>query len=706
MNFLNSGLLPLLAPLAALPLAIHLLNRKFPKAIPFPDLERLRQSLAERSKLARWRHWVMTVLRTLAVLAALIAFLRPVLPRLGASPAAAASATRRVLIVLDRSLSLEHQAGSDVPASRQAVIEAGKILGTLGPNDAANIVVAGLQPRTLQPAFSPQTDALRTAMAVLPPATERAALAPAVGLAANLLQTGAGRPELYFISDFQRSNWADIDLRALPESTRGFFVDAARAAPRHNTALLEVTTAATTVSPGESVRIDARAANFSPEPVTMPVEAIVDGRQSVAGEIRLAPWASGRISLEIAAPGEGWHFVEVRTQDDALPADNRRWLRLEVRPRQEVLVLTDAPAEGTTGAVFVMTALDPYDNHSGAYAPRRTPTDEVTPGQLATASSLVLTQVGPLSQDLVRRIAGAMEQGSGLIYFLDGENDRENLAALNEAAGGSALPFHLAGRLTTENFGGAPQKLARGDFDSRFLRLFRGSNRQALSLLEFYAIQRALPTGRGEVVLSFADGTPALGIAEIGLGTAVLANFAPAELSSNLARQRLFPAWMQEIVRNLRPLDRPESAPEVGSTLTVDGWRRDLEGGAFTGPDGRPISLTPIADGERATATVLADRPGMYTLTASGRPVWMGIANPSPEEADLRAMDNAELTRRASDIGQGGAGGHFVSGLDDYEQIAAGKPMHHWFLIGLATLLLVEMLMFRPFQRTARASSP
>lgn len=706
MSFLNAGLLSLLAPLLALPLAIHLLNRRFPKAVPFPDLERLRKSMAERSQLARWRHWVMTVLRTLAIAAALFAFLRPVIPRLGSTPGAGTQPARRALLVIDRSLSMEHQAGSEVPASRRAVVEAGKILGTLGPNDAANVIVAGLKPQALQPGFTAQADSLRAALAMLPPAAERASIAPAVALASTLLQGGSGRGEVYFISDFQRSNWADAEFSTLPEDTRVFFVDVSTAADRPNTAVLEVSTATATVSTRETVRLDVRAGNFTDGAIVLPVEAIIDGRQSVSGQVPLGAWSTGRIALELEAPGEGWHVIEVRTPDDALPADNHRWLGLEVRPRQEVLVMTDAPEARPSGASFVMAALDPYDDLSGAYAPRRTATSAVTPAQLATASAMVLTQVGALSQDLVRRLAGALEHGSGLVYFLDGEHDRENLDALNEAAGGAALPFHLAGRLTTDNFGGTPQKLARGEFESRFLRLFRGSDRQALALLEFYAIQRALPTGRGEVVLSFSDGTPALGIAEIGLGTAVLANFAPAELSSNLARQRLFPAWMQELIKNLRPLDRPETAPEVGATLLVDGWRRDLEEGAFAGPDGRVIGLAPVPDGERATAGVLADRPGPYALTAGGRTVWLGVANPSAEEADLRAIDSAELTRRAGEVGQGKAGGHFVSGLDDYEQLATGKPAHQWFLFGLAALLLVEMLLFRPFQRVIRPPSP
>ena len=154
MSFLNPGLFALLAPLLALPLLIHLFNRRFPHTIPFPDIERLKKSLAERSKLARWRHVIMTILRTLIIAAALLAFLKPVLPKFGSDTGTASKqGGRRVLLVVDRSLSMEQNEGG-TPASRNAVVEAGKILATLGGADSANAVLAGVQPSPLLPAFT------------------------------------------------------------------------------------------------------------------------------------------------------------------------------------------------------------------------------------------------------------------------------------------------------------------------------------------------------------------------------------------------------------------------------------------------------------------------------------------------------------------------------------------------------------------------
>jgi hypothetical protein len=693
MNFLNPGLLGLLAPLLALPLLIHLFNRRFPHAIRFPDLERIRRSLSERSKLARWRHILMTVLRTLAILLALLAFLRPVIPKFGSTAQSGDAAGRTVLLVLDRSHSLEHQRGGGTSASRTALVEAGKILATLGARDRSNAILADARPELLLPEFTSSHDQIRATLAALPPSFEHADTSKAIALAATLLgETGTG-VEVYFLSDFQRSNWADVDFETLPENARLFFVDTAGREERANTALLSVESSAPRVSVRDPIQLRIHGANWTPDAITLPVEAILDGRTSVAGEMTLDAWSTGGTTLEFLAPEhDGFHTVEVRTPDDALPADNRRYLRFEVRQREEVPVISDQPAD-EGGAVFVATALDPFEGNRSAFAPRRIPLAALTPARLASSSKMVLTGIGPLDRSAATRLVSFLENGGGLLYFLDGEHDGKNLQLLDEAAGRTIAPFHLAGRLTTENFGGEPQKVARGDFRSPFLQLFRGENRQALGLLEFYEVHRALPTGEGEVILSFADGSPAMGVSAVGLGTAIFCNFTPTELFSNLARQRVFPAWIQELVKNLAPDATPEDAPMVGGSIAATLW----ENAPIAGPDGKVLSADVTPDGERVQIAFEARQPGIYHLGDSTK--WANVANINADETDLRAIDPAELTARTNAAPT--RTGHFVLGADDYEELTTGRAVAKWFLLALAAALLVEMLLFRPFQRAS-----
>ncbi|NNE91684.1 MAG: VWA domain-containing protein, partial [Verrucomicrobiales bacterium] len=463
MNFLNLQLLAALAPLVALPFFIHLFNRHFPHSIKFPNIERIKKSLSERSKLARWRHLLMTLLRTLVVLLALFAFLQPVLPKFGSKPGDAANG-RQVLIVLDRSLSMEFTPGSGTSAARSALVEIGKVLETLGGDDRVNAILAGAEATPLLPDFTPGHDQIRAMLTALPPSYARTDVTKAVALAESMIdgksEEGA---EIYFFSDFQRSNWGVASFDGFPETARLFFVDATDGRDRPNTALVSVEPSATRVAAGDVVTLDITAANWSPDPVTLPIEAIVSGAGSVGGEIALGPESTGRLLLEFTAPEEGLHAVEIRTPDDGLPADNRQFLSLEVRAREDVLIVSDAdPEQG--GAVFVEAALNPYDGGSGIFAPRILPSGAVTPAMLASTQKVVLTGVTQLSPEFVERIVAFLETGGGLVYFVDGDHDQENLVALDKASSRGVAPFHVAGKLTTENFGGDPQKIAKGNF--------------------------------------------------------------------------------------------------------------------------------------------------------------------------------------------------------------------------------------------------
>jgi len=89
-------------------------------------------------------HFAADVLIPIA-LALLLAFLKPVLPKFGST--ADVQATRTVLLIIDHSLSMEHQGGG-VSSRQRAESEADKILATLGPDDTMNVMLAGNAPTT------------------------------------------------------------------------------------------------------------------------------------------------------------------------------------------------------------------------------------------------------------------------------------------------------------------------------------------------------------------------------------------------------------------------------------------------------------------------------------------------------------------------------------------------------------------------------
>jgi len=700
MIFSNAALLGILAPLLGLPLLIHLFNRRFPHLLYFPDIQRIRRSLSERSTLARWRHILMTLLRTALLAALLVAFLKPVWPKLQHQELSAGPRPqRRVILIVDHSLSMEHRTGGGTSAARNARVEAAKILAALTPGDEANAILVGANAEAVTPEFTTQSPQILRALETAGPGYERADVGKGIALAASLLdRQSVGRAEVYFLSDFQRSNWADVSFAALSKNTQVFFVDVANNRERANTALLSVKPAAGQLRLHEGLRLNVEFGNFTAQPVTSPVEAIMDGVTSSHGVVTAPAWSTGRVELTLGPLTAGIHTIEARTPEDDLPADNHRYLQIGVQQRETVWLVSDKA--DATSARFIATALDPFEDGSGAFSARQVAPGAITPSQFSGSSRVIVTETQEWPAALSDQLSRFLEQGGGVLYFLNGSADRQNLEALDRVLGRPVMPLHLAGRMTAENFSGGSLQFAKGDFQSRFLKLFRGANRQALGRLEFYEAQRALTTGQGHVLLSFNDGAPAIAEAQVGLGVLVLCNFGPQELSSNLARQRLFPAWIQELVKNLTPEEPELETHEVGFGLSAEVWHSDLDQQKVVGPDGKDVLIKSTPIGERTLFSFRPALPGIYRLGAPGHLTWAAAVDPPTEESDLRGMDPEELSRRA---GEGRAEqGLFLNGAQDYAEVGAGRPLYQWFVLGAATLFLLEMLLLPKLQRRAR----
>lgn len=681
MTFLTPALFAALAPLLALPLVIHLLNKGFPQHFKFPSIELIKQTMAQRSKLHRWRHWILLLLRTGFLALLLLAFLLPVLKRFSSDPVA--KGERHVLIVLDHSVSMEHK--GDGPASRErAIHEATKLIESLDPADGVNILLMDASPSTCFVEFSKDHGEAKRFLNHLKPGFSRADVNLASGLAARLLSKTTSRPEVYFISDFQRKNWANANFTAIPPAAKLFFVDVGPVR-RDNRAILDARLAQTQLLAGDTVPLEISVGNFAREAFAGRVTVAVDQRYTFDQEVSIAPWSEGKVVVPVSAGGPGVHLCEVRLPSDALEQDNHFRLTLAVQEKEEVLIVTDGPSDQKSGAFFLKTALNPFENEAGSLLPRIIPSSELSASRLAGVRKMFFTQLNRLSNDTSAAIAKYLFQGGGLIYFLDGAADPENLAALEKVIGPNTMPLRLAQRHSARNVTSGAQQVVRGDFKSRYLKLFQGSARQNLSLLEFYDYYQAGATAAGGVLLAYTDNSPAMAAMHHGLGTMLLLNFSAGELSSNLARQRIFPAWMQELVKAVSTDEPLPAAHTIGETLRTEVWRNELRDQEFRSPSGAPVAVKREPSGERYAVTFTPAELGFYTLGAP-RPLYAFGINTSPDEADLRPIDKEVLPNEFA----GEHEAHFVAGAQDFEELAKGRPIFHWFIFAGLGLLLVE----------------
>lgn len=696
MSFLSPGLLAVLLPLVALPLVLHLLNKGFPRHFKFPSIELIKETVAQRSRIQRWRHWILLLLRTAFLALLLLAFLRPIIRRFGADPGS--QDARRVLIVLDHSLSMEHKGGG--PTSRErAVHEATKLIESLSAKDAVNILLMDAKPATCFVEFSSDFGEAKRFLAKLKPGLTRGDVNPANATAVRLVSKNVARPEIYYVSDFQRKNWANANFTALPPAAKLFFVDVGPAR-RDNRAILDAKISQSQVLAGDTAMLEVSLGNFSAEEFTGRVTVSVDQRASVDQEVAIAPWSEGKINVPVAAGGPGVHLCDVRLPDDALDADNHFRLTLAVQEKEEVLIVTDRPADARSSAFYLKTALNPYEHEAGSLLPRIITSAELTPARLAGVRKMFFTQLNQLNADAGTATAEFLFRGGGLIYFLDGAADAENVAALGKIIGPGTMPLRLTQRRTATNVVSGAQQVVRGDFKSPYLKLFQGAARQNLALLEFYDYYQASATGAGSVLLAYADESPAMGAAHHGLGTLLLMNFSASEFSGNLPRQRLFPAWMQELVKAVSAEEPPPTSFPIGETLHTEVWRSELRDQDFLSPSGTVVPVKRELSGERVNVTFTPDELGFYTL-GKPRVIQAFGVNASRDEADLRPIEPDVLPKEFA----GDREAHFVAGAEAFDELAKGRPLFHWFILaGVAFLLLesgFQFLLKRNAERTA-----
>ncbi len=414
----------------------------------------------------------------------------------------------------------------------------------------------------------------------------------------------------------------------------------------------------------------------------------------------MAPWSVGDFNLVVPVPKGGLLSLTASLPPDNLPADDKRNMVVQVSEREEVVILTgDEDLSGAPApSLFLTTAVDPFGGDKGVYRPKHLGPAALNPAALAASTRLIASRLPLLNDAQAGSLATFLRGGGGMILFLDGDGDAANLAKLGDLAGES-MPIRLTERLKSDHLPGGAMRVASGDFHSRFLRLFEGVRRQNLSQLEFYDLYHAAATGSGKILLTYADGTPALTESTVGLGTLLICNFSVAEASSNLARQRLFPAWIHEMLLRMGRTGSASAEPFlVGDSVSGETWAAEASGRELIGPRGDAVRTRLDVNGERLRVTFNATTPGFYHLPVADRDLLAFAVNTDPEESDLRTMDPTVLPDRA---GTSHPEARFVGATADYDILLRGKPVFHWFLLAALALLFIEGILFKSPPRTA-----
>jgi len=177
---------------AAVPIILHLVQRREPPTVMFPAVRYLIDATREHQRRLRVQHWLLLAIRTLLIVALVLAAAGPLIAR----PGVASHAPSAMVVVLDNSASSAAIAGGTRRLDQLARAADGA-LARATPNDALWLLTADGIPRRGDAAT------LRGMVKQVVPSARRLDLGEAVTTADRVLSGDARPGEILMLSDVQ-----------------------------------------------------------------------------------------------------------------------------------------------------------------------------------------------------------------------------------------------------------------------------------------------------------------------------------------------------------------------------------------------------------------------------------------------------------------------------------------------------------------------
>ncbi|WP_437224537.1 BatA domain-containing protein [Planctomicrobium sp. SH661] len=428
-HFLNPGLFwPGMALLAA-PIIIHLINRMRYRRVRFAAMEFLLASQKQNRRRLLVEQLLLLLLRV-----AMILLIVALVARLITDPNQLSlfqGARSEHVVILDDSASMRDRVGEgsafDVAkdAVRRIVAEGARRPGsqslTLVLMSAPDQVVSGLSERVIdEPLLAEITERLETLDCTHQYSDPSKALE---GAQRRLMEQRASLRQVHVLSDFRQSNWIDNKaaialLQAMDKAKIGINLVRCVDGSHENLGISELGGSVEVAAARVPVSLSATVRNWGTrEAQNVSASVFVDGNRlprTVDFQTIPAGQSSTRrfdVIFETAQP----HTVRLSLGDDALEADNNRFLAVDVPEDNPILIVDGSPS--AEQANYIADALAADKSVTGFAPDIRTPED-LRRVALDKYHLIYLINISELPPDAVASLESYVRQGGGLIWYL------------------------------------------------------------------------------------------------------------------------------------------------------------------------------------------------------------------------------------------------------------------------------------------------
>jgi hypothetical protein len=629
----------------AVPILIHLLLRPRARRVDIGSMRFLHRALRDSTRRRKVRRWLLLALRTLAVLLLALLFARPYLSGHGAD-----GRDREVILLVDQSASTSAvQSGRTLFVRAQEA--AGKVLKEL-PESAA-IHLAYFDAQGVAPVEVPRIDAARQ------PGHAGTDYNQALRWARDRIALSS-RPQrtIYLFSDFQRVGLRGDPFDGFPPGVGVELVELGRPLVR-NLAVVRVEAGQTVLRGKEPIVVRAQVRNAGPLAANnIAVRLTLDGPapphptlspsargrgqgEGVRQQVRTITVAAGAyqeaaFDVPIDKPGLYTGRVELAGEDE-FPADDRRWLAIDARPPDRLLLLDGQPGVSVYGneTYFLEMALrlrlTDKDAPLTPYEPTRLAWDDGGKlPDLAPYRVVVPCNVARLGDGDVAALRAFVSRGGSLLVFTGDRVRSEDYASLERA---ELIPATVDGSSGPDLY-----RFATWDRDHPVFRPLSDPQQGDLRRIAFHHITRLKPLAASKVLASAQTGDPLIVEGQLGQGKILVVASAADGDWGNWPRSRLYVPLVHQLVGYLTDRlpetarvhtafadrDHPPGVTREGDTVTVrnlDPAESEIE--RFSPDEFRQVFHLPESDSAKEKTATEA----MTFFPESQRPdeLWMYV---------------------------------------------------------------------------------
>lgn len=674
----------------AIPVALHLLQLRRFKRIPFSNVAFLKDVQKETQSRHRLRNLLILLARMLAFAALVLAFADPIrLP----SETSTASARQAVSIYLDTSPSMM-ASGELGPLIQEAKQKATALVEGFQETDKFHVFTSEFSGQDQR--FLTQTEALeRIAGAQL--SNHAPDLQAVIQRSLDQFRRADGAtPRAFWVTDLQKSSH-DLAATASPDTSVAWHVLPVVANAVPNVWIDSVWFNAPLALSDQPAAVHVRIAHDATEGVDgLPLTLSVDGVSEALGSFNLVPGLPTDTVLRFTHGAPGPHRLKVSLEDAPVRFDDVHYLGYDVESAVEVFHWTDPNSPFRTASQSVDQALE-----------SARPSVTLDRGDALPSSQNLARYDLVLADALTRPSAGEL---SLLNEFVDGGG---TVLIVPDSAGQGTSPLFTALGLKSPR--GWYSESGQVD-DVRWMHpLYQGVFRSVPSRVDWPTYDRILDrslSSTEETLISASNGMAYLSLIRGTQSRGDVYVLATPLETGNLTRHGLFVPTLLRIAESARQtqgrrllLGRDQAltlAIQRDSTAARDGeihWsiqRASLESGANASPVVPEVRTTP--DGTRLGWGSALSEPGAYTVTRNGQPVATFGLNHRPQESQLDPWLIDEWQQAVGELGWPDVvvwaqSADQVGSL--VEQHIAGERLAWYFFLAALLALAFETLLLR-----------